>query len=106
VREKWFRDIDPTVDRNLDFSPTEDARLLRLVQLLGAGKWSTFAEWLPGRTDDVVLHRWKVLSGRSSTKEYLAVNEKKRRLNFASHGRKAKSCVHPEDFVKVVKADV
>ena len=62
VREKWFRDVDPTVYRNIEFTEDEDARLLRMVRLIGPGNWTVCAEWLPGRPDDQVLRRWERLT--------------------------------------------
>ena len=62
VREKWLRDMDPTVYRNVDFSEQEDARLLRMVRLIGPGNWTVCSEWMPGRPDDQVLRRWQKLT--------------------------------------------
>lgn len=62
VREKWLRDVDPTVYRNVEFSQQEDARLLRMVRLIGPGSWTICSEWLPGRPDDQALRRWQKLT--------------------------------------------
>lgn len=59
VRDKWFRDLDPTASRGEPFSEVEDRRLLSLTAVKGPGNWAAFAAWFPGRSDNDLLRRWK-----------------------------------------------
>jgi hypothetical protein len=60
-RERWVNVLDPHTDRS-PFTAEEDQIILKGVAKFGEGKWSSIAQMLPGRTDNMVSRRYKFLS--------------------------------------------
>ena len=77
-RERWWNHLDPTL--NFDsFTPEEDAKLLKLVKILGVGNWAKIAKYMPGRTDRKLMLRWKRLDEITSVHKFEENNQKKRK---------------------------
>lgn len=64
IREKWCRDIDPTVYKG-EWDAAEKVRFERILRLNGPGPWAMYARWFPGRSDEVIFNWWKALSSKS-----------------------------------------
>lgn len=59
-RERWRNHLDPSISKD-PFSPEEDAMVQSAYAELG-NRWTQIATLLPGRTDDAVKARWKILN--------------------------------------------
>ncbi|KAH6915397.1 MYB4R1 [Coprinopsis sp. MPI-PUGE-AT-0042] len=57
---RYHRSLDPSIKRSA-WPPAEDARLTKLVKLLGEGEWMKIAEFMQGRTNDQCSERWKAV---------------------------------------------
>ena len=60
-RERWVNVLDPLTNRS-PFTAEEDQKILKGVAKFGEGKWSSIAQLLPGRTDNMVSRRYKYLA--------------------------------------------
>ncbi|OQS07543.1 myb-like DNA-binding protein [Thraustotheca clavata] len=59
-RERWKNHLDPSINKN-PYKTEEDLILLNAFEELG-NRWTQIAELLPGRTEDSVKARYKVLN--------------------------------------------
>ena len=57
---RYQRSLDPSISRSA-WSSDEDARLSKLVEILGKGEWMKIAEFMKGRTNDQCSERWKAV---------------------------------------------
>lgn len=58
-RERWINHLDPNVKKG-DWTAKEDEILLRIGEQFPA-KWAKIARHIPGRTENTVKVRWKIL---------------------------------------------
>ncbi|KDO29015.1 hypothetical protein SPRG_06070 [Saprolegnia parasitica CBS 223.65] len=65
-RERWKNHLDPTINKG-PYKSDEDVVLMNAYQELG-NRWTQIAELLPGRTEDSVKMRWKVLNPHAKSK--------------------------------------
>ncbi|CAN0169959.1 unnamed protein product [Discosporangium mesarthrocarpum] len=65
-RERWCHHLDPSINRN-DYEEHEDLIIIAAQKKLG-NKWSQIAAQLPGRTENAIKIRWKVLQRRMIAK--------------------------------------
>ncbi|OQS00914.1 myb-like DNA-binding protein [Achlya hypogyna] len=65
-RERWKNHLDPTINKG-PYKSDEDLVLMNAYQELG-NRWTQIAELLPGRTEDSVKMRWKVLNPHAKSK--------------------------------------
>ena len=66
-REKWSNTLDPSL-RTAPFSAQEDHLLESLVAIMGEKNWSKMAQFVPGRTDATIRHRWAALKKQRAPK--------------------------------------
>lgn len=64
-RERWKNHLDPRITR-APFTTDEDIILQNAFEQLG-NRWTKIAALLPGRTEDSVKNRWKVLNPNQKT---------------------------------------
>ena len=67
VRERWKHYIDPSIKQD-SWDQAEDDLLISLQGIHG-NKWADIADLIPGRTDNGVKNRYKLISNAKSRRE-------------------------------------
>jgi hypothetical protein len=104
-REKWVNVLDPTLCRG-PFTAREDELLKKLVDRDGPGNWAEKAQWFPGRTDSIVMGRWKKggLADASQVQAYTAESKLRRQVTVPQLDRRGMfTQLRPCDFVPVLR---
>jgi hypothetical protein len=82
-RERWVNVLDPGLSKD-KWSAAEDAKLLELARLHGAGQWTKIARQLQPRTDNQCWRRWKRLTEKTPSQDaYRKDLENKRKVRGA-----------------------
>eukprot|EP00767_Chilomastix_cuspidata_P003346 gnl/Chilomastix_cuspidata/3466.p3 GENE.gnl/Chilomastix_cuspidata/3466~~gnl/Chilomastix_cuspidata/3466.p3 ORF type:complete len:139 (+),score=52.05 gnl/Chilomastix_cuspidata/3466:710-1126(+) len=63
----WEKVLNPAI-RKGRFTSDEDKALLEAVSMLGTGRWSAVAKYVPGRTDKQVHLRYNTIKGNRKKK--------------------------------------
>nr|GFA03790.1 homeodomain-like protein [Tanacetum cinerariifolium] len=61
---RWLNHLDPNVKKT-DFTIEENNVLIRTHEIYG-NKWTRIAEFLPGRSDSMIMNQWQVLTSLRS----------------------------------------
>uniref|UniRef100_M4B353 Uncharacterized protein n=1 Tax=Hyaloperonospora arabidopsidis (strain Emoy2) TaxID=559515 RepID=M4B353_HYAAE len=64
-RERWRNRLDPSINKS-PFTEEEDEAIQQAYAKYG-NRWTQIAELLPGRTEDAIKLRWKVLNPNQKT---------------------------------------
>lgn len=83
-RERWGLNLNPNIDRSA-FSEQEDLLLLELHNKFG-NRWSSFREFFPGRTENILKTRYKSLL-RAEKRKWKREEDTKLTEAVAVHGR-------------------
>jgi len=78
-RERWFNHLDPNIKRG-NYTAEEDQIILAQQQKIG-NRWSLISAMLPGRTEDAVKIRCKILQRLRSGGKSASKQPKKQQVN-------------------------
>ena len=78
-RERWYSQLDPTINR-LSWTPSEEDILIKHHKSLG-NRWTLIAELMPGRTDNSIKNQWKSIKRRINSNSEISCFKRRRLLD-------------------------
>lgn len=83
VRSRFSRTLDPSLKKNVPWTPEEDG-ILQRCQATWGNKWTEISKMLPGRSDNDTKNRWYNLKNQSARVMQATEAEIQRRQKLAS----------------------